>query len=141
MSVSDLVGHSPRNALYPLAAVAGALLGALLLAGASGHFLAVLPSLDRVPALSLADRFALLLPGAILLSAGLVNLALCWQLWTGKAWSVRVALVANLVAVGYFAYLFGRGVPDHPIGTFLAAGTSYVLVLLAIRLGLTWPAR
>lgn len=141
MSVSDLVSQSPRNSLFPLAAAAGVLLGALLLAGASGHFAAIWPTLDRVPALTLAERFALLLPGSILLGTGLVNIAICRALWTGRYWSVPVALAANLIAAGYFAYLFGRGVPGHPIGLFLASATSYVLLLGGIKMGLTWPAR
>ncbi len=140
MSVSSLVRRSPRNALYPLAAAVGVLLGALLLAGASGHFAAIWPTLDRVPALTTAERFALLLPGSILLGTGLVNIAICWALWTGRYWSVPVALAANLIAAGYFAYLFSRGVPDHPIGLFLASAASHVLILAGIRLGLTWPA-
>lgn len=140
MSVSELVSHSPRNSLYPLAAVVGVLLGALLLAGASGHFTAIWPLLESVPAPSVGERFALLLPGSILLGTGLANVLLCWVLWTGKHWAAPVALAANIIAAGYFAYLFSRGIPDHPIGVFLVAATSYALLLGGLSLGLTWPA-
>ena len=141
MSVSDLVAQSARNALYQVAAGVGVLLGLLLLAGASGHFTAVWPALDPAATPSPRDRFALLLPGAILLTSGVVNVALCRALWIGRRWSVTIAMAANVLAMIYFAYLFNRGVPDHPIGVFLASVASFVILLCGIRLGLTWPAK
>ena len=132
--------HKPaRNSLYSLASVGGVLLGAFLLAGAYGHFEAVWPMID-----SGADskrRIALLLPGTVLLVTGLVNVGLCWTLWIGRHWSLHLALALNSLATIYIGYLLYRGVvPDHPIGIFLALVSSYVLLLGAIRAGLTWPA-
>ena len=79
-------------------------------------------------------------PGWSLLVSGRVNCASCAVLWLGKRWSLHMAVVASLIAVSYFAYLFCRGVPDHPIGLFLGFTTSYLMLLAGLRLGLTWPA-
>ncbi|MEM6808833.1 MAG: hypothetical protein AAGA41_10205 [Pseudomonadota bacterium] len=140
MSVSSLIRQSPRNALYPVVAVCGVLMGTLLLAGAAGHFAATWPVLDGGPQPELRARLALMLPGVILLVSGMINVAICAVLWLGKRWSLHMAIVANLIAVSYFAYLFSRGVPDHPIGLFLGFTTSYLMLLAGLRLGLTWPA-
>ncbi|MEM1439637.1 MAG: hypothetical protein AAF545_00370 [Pseudomonadota bacterium] len=140
MSVSSLIKQSPRNALYPVAAVCGLLMGALLLAGAWGHFAATWPVLNGEPQPVLRERLAIMLPGVILLVSGMINVAVCAVLWLGKRWSLQLAIAANLIAVGYFAYLFSRGVPGHPIGLFLGFTTSYLMLLTGLRLGLTWPA-
>lgn len=140
MSVSSLIKQSPRNALYPVAAVCGLLMGALLLAGAWGHFAATWTVLNGEPQPELRARLALMLPGVILLVTGMINVAVCAVLWIGKRWSLHMAIAANLIAVGYFAYLFSRGVPDHPIGFFLGFTTSYLMLLAGLRLGLSWPA-
>ena len=140
MSVSDPGSPSPRNSLYSLASVGGVLLGAFLLAGASGHFAAVWPVLAGETNLSADQRFSLVLPGVVLLASGLIDIGLCRALWTGTSWALALALAVTVVAAIYFGYLLNRGVPDHPIGVFLALVSSYVLLLGAIRLGLTWPA-
>lgn len=141
MSVSSLAHRTPRNGLYPMAAVCGLLMGALLLAGAWGHFTATWPALSGAAQPELSARLALLTPGVILLVSGLVNVVVCSVLWQGKRWALLMALAANLIAVGYFAYLFSRGVPGHPIGLFLGFTTSYFALLTAIQLGLTWSAQ
>ncbi len=140
MSVSSLIKQSPRNALYPVAAVCGVLMGALLLAGAWGHFAATWPALNGEPQPEPGERLALMLPGVILLVTGMINVAVCAVLWIGKRWSLHMAIAANLIAVGYFAYLFSRGVPGHPIGLFLGFTTSYLMLLAGLLLGLSWPA-
>ncbi|MEL7297300.1 MAG: hypothetical protein AAGJ86_06535 [Pseudomonadota bacterium] len=127
---------SERNALYHIAAVGGVVVGALLLAGAWGHFAAVW---DRLidPAQS---RLALLAPGILLLSTGVINLGFCVWIWRHAIWAQRVALAANLIAAGYFAYLLSRGVPNHPIGLFLAVVGGHTIILASISIGLRWPA-
>ncbi len=129
-----------RNALYSLAAVGGVLLGLFLLAGASGHFIAVWPSLDSAVTPSLVNRFNLLKPGLILLTTGLINIGVCRGLWMGKNWALQLALGCNVFTMIYFGWLLTKGVPDHPIGVFLASAASYVVLLGAIRVGLVWPA-
>ncbi len=132
--------HMPaRNSLYSLASVGGVLLGAFLLAGAYGHFEAVWPIVggDREP----ERRVALMLPGAVLLFTGLLNIGLCRALWIGAGWSLQLALAGNSLTAIYLGLLLYRSVvPDHPIGVFLALVSSFVLILAAIRVGLTWPA-
>lgn len=137
MSASDPL--PPKNSLYNVASVGGVLLGAFLLAGAYGHFAAVWPTV--VEATAAGRRVALLFPGTVLLVTGLINIALCMALWKGKRRPLPLALVLNTLVMVYLGYLLYRNVaPDHPIGVFLALVTSYVLLLSAIKAGLTWPA-
>ncbi len=139
MSGSSPEGLPTRNSLHSLASVFGVLLGAFLLAGAYGHFEAVWPIVDG--GAEPERRVALLLPGAVLLFTGLLNIGLCRALWTGAGWALLLALAANSLAVLYLGFLLYQSVvPDHPIGTFLALVSSFVLILAALRAGLTWPA-
>lgn len=131
-----VMSASDRNALYRIAAVGGVAVGALLIAGAWGHFAAVWNRLGE-PGHS---RLALMAPGMLLLATGATNLCVCLSLWRGAIWAQRVALGTNLIAAGYFAYLLIRGVPDHPIGLFLAIVTGHAIVLASINAGLRWPA-
>jgi len=131
---------SLRNGLHSLAAAGAVLLGILLLAGAAGHLVAVWPTITTGGDSAPGHRLALLLPGLMLGGASVANLALCWGLWTGGRRALHWALVVNLVAAFYFGALLVRGVPGHPIGLFVAATTSIVLLLLAARAGLIWPA-
>lgn len=135
MSDSKLMTRVSPNSLHRLASVGGALLGLFLLAGAFGHFTAVWPAIA-----SDNNRFTLLLPGLMLTTTGLLNIALCRLLWVGTTWSLNLALVVNVCTAMYLAYLLGQVVPDHPIGIFLAMVSSYVVLLAAIRAGLVWPA-
>jgi hypothetical protein len=137
--MSDSDQWPPKNSLYNLAAVGGALLGALLLLGAYGHFAAVWPMINDEPDTN--RRIALLFPGAALLATGLIDIALLIPLWKGKRRPLLLALVLNTLAMVYFGYLLYLNVaPDHPIGVFLALVASYVLLLSVIKAGLTWPA-
>ncbi len=135
MSGFDSVSHTPRNLLHRLASVGGALLGVFLVAGALGHFTAIWPAIS-----SDGSRFDLLLPGLVLMTTGLFNIALCQVLWKGISWSLKLVLGANACTAIYLAYLLNHGVPDHPIGFFLALVSSHVVLLAAIRVGLVWPA-
>lgn len=139
MSVSSSpVGVPPLNALFRLAGAGSALLGLLFLVGASGHLSETWP---MIVADSLNNRSLwLLLPGLILAITSLLNVSLCWGLWAGKPLARRLAFTVNLLATFYLAYLLHRGVPDHPIGFFLAFTSSQVILLGAIQAGLTWPA-
>lgn len=137
VSSSPLEG-APRNALYRLAGAGSALLGLLFLVGASGHLSATWPMVVADPPEN--RSLWLLLPGLILAITGLFNVSLCWGLWAGKPLSRRLAFIVNLLATFYLAYLLHRGVPDHPIGFFLAFASSQVILLGAIRAGFTWPA-
>ena len=140
MSGSDMPGGSPRNGLHGLAAAGAVLLGLFLLAGAGGHIVAVWPVLDSDIGASFAKRFAVLLPGLVLLAGGMINLVFCWPLWAGTRWALHASIAGNLINAIYFGWLLARGVPEHPIGLFLAAVASYLLLLGAIRAGLVWPA-
>jgi hypothetical protein len=129
----------PKNSLYNLAAVSGAVLGAFLLLGAYGHFAAVWPMISDEPESN--RRIALLFPGTVLLATGLIDIALCMPLWKGQPRPLMLALVLNTLAMVYLGYLlFVNAAPDHPIGIFLALVASYVLLLSVIKAGLTWPA-
>jgi len=140
MSVFNSVNQSTRNSLYSLASVGGALLGIFLIGGAYGHFAAVWPAADDAIHVADKNRFALLLPGLVLVVTGLINVGLCRVLWTGVSWSVQLALFINLFASIYLAYLMSTDIPNHPIGLFLALVSSQGLLLCAIRFGLVWPA-
>ena len=140
MSDSSADDRVPHSALHRLAAVIGVGLGGLLLLGSYGHFEAVWPALTGDPAATSASRASLLLPGLVLISAGLINIAVVRMLWVGTRWGLLLALLSNLLAVVYLGLLLGRGVPDHPIGLFLAVVASHALLLGAIRAGLQWPA-
>ncbi len=72
--VFDPGSQSSRNSLYSLASVGGVLLGFFLLAAAYGHFAAVWPAIDSEAAASDYSRFALLLPGLILATTGLIDI-------------------------------------------------------------------
>jgi len=137
---SESPGQTAPNSLRRLAAVGGVLLGLFFVAGALGHFAAAWPAVDGGATASGKSRFAILLPGLILVSAGLVNVGLCKALWSGSAWSLQLALVINVVATAYLAHLLSKGMPGHPIGIFVALVSSHVILLGAIRLGLVWPA-
>ncbi|MEO1575501.1 MAG: hypothetical protein AAFU65_11145 [Pseudomonadota bacterium] len=137
MSASDAV--PPPNRLYRVAAVSGALLATFLLLGASGHFAAIWSRLVGPEAASM-DRFALILPGAVLLLSGFANLATLYGLWRSGRTSLILALAVNVAAAGYFTYLLTRGVPDHPIGSFLAFAAGHTVVLASLCAGLRWPA-
>ena len=134
MSDSDPPAQ-PATGLCRIAAVSGVAIGALLLAGAWGHFAAIWDRLGDPD----ASRLSLLAPGIFLTVAGVINGALCVSIWAARRWAHWLALAANLFATGYFALLLSRGIPDHPIGLFLAVVAGHTLVLGAIAAGLTWP--
>jgi hypothetical protein len=141
MSGSDqYLSPSAGNSLHRLASAGAILLGVFLLAGASGHFAAVWPTLQSGMTASGSGRLALLLPGLMLMTTGLINIALCRALWTGTVWAQQLALLFNGITAVYLAYLLHSGVPDHPIGLFLAVVCSDLIVLGALRMGLVWPA-
>lgn len=130
-----------HNSLYRLASAGGMLLGFLLLFAAYGHFSAVWPVVGSDTGSAEDNRFALFLPGLLLVITGLVDIGLCRALWLGMTRALYLALVFNLLAAIYFVYLMlTQGAPDHPIGPFVAMVSSYIILLIAIRLGLVWPA-
>lgn len=131
----------PRNSLWSLASGGGLLLGLFLLFAAYGHFTAVWPAIDSGTGSSGSSRFSLLLPGLFLVITGLIDIGLCRVLWIGMRWALHLALVFNVLAAMYLAYLLlSQGAPDHPIGPFVGLVSSYIILLAAIRLGLVWPA-
>ena len=138
MSASDPM-RAPRNGLHVLAAAVAVVLGLFLLAGAGGHLVATWPALSGGD-LAAGRRILLLLPGLVLLTGAVVNLALCWALWLGRRWAQHAALVCNVGVAVYCGWLLVRGVPEHPIGLFVAMVSSDVVLLGAIRAGLVWPA-
>ena len=140
-SGNQLRNSLSRNSLYSLASGGGLLLGLFLLAAAYGHFTAVLPALENAADPLDSSRFYLLLPGLLLVTTGLINIGLCRVLWIGMRWALHLALVSNVLAAMYLAYLLlGQSVPNHPIGMFVAMVSSYIILLVAIRIGLVWPA-
>jgi|GEM_PF-1754121 len=139
--VSEIEHQLTRNALYRLASGGGLLLGLFLLGAAYGHFAAVWPVIDGSKDPSGSSRLSLLLPGLLLATTGLINIGLCRVLWIGMRWAVNLALVSNVLTAMYFIYLLvSQAAPNHPIGPFVALVSSYIILLVAIRLGLVWPA-
>ena len=138
MSVSDTAATQPTNGLNRVATVTGVLVSTLLLAGAYGHFVAVWPSVTGDGPRS--ARLLLMLPGGVLLVAGFANALVSKYLWDGARWALTVALLCNVLAAAYFTVLLGRGVPDHPIGLFVAVVGAHTVILSAIRVGLRWPS-
>ncbi|MEL7022299.1 MAG: hypothetical protein AAGL69_01055 [Pseudomonadota bacterium] len=132
MSVSET---KYSTGLYRLAAVSSVAVGALLLAGAFGHFAAVWDRLTDAT----VSRLALLTPGVLLTLTGILNFVLVPTVWQARHWATVVALIANTLAAGYFALLLYSGVADHPIGLFLSITGAHALMLLSINLGLIWP--
>lgn len=124
------------NGLHKLTALGAVLVGVFFLAGAYGHFEAVWPLITG----EAANRTALIVPGAILAAAGVICLALCKPLWDGVGAALDGALVINVLALGYFLFLMGKGeVADHPIGIFTGVVACNLVLLLATRFGLVWP--
>lgn len=133
---------NPRNSLYNLAAIGGALLGLFLIIAAHGHLWAVWPDINSGKSASGSSRLVLILPGLILATIGLMNIAIFRVLWVGMNWALHLALIINVLAAAYFTYLLlGQSAPGHPIGQFVATMCSYIILLMAIRVGLVWPAR
>ncbi|MEM9305370.1 MAG: hypothetical protein AAGE01_24895 [Pseudomonadota bacterium] len=140
MSVSDTATPEAKNSLPRVASGAGVFVGIFLLLGGLGHLSGVQAALERAAATPDESTFILILPALLLISAGAINLGLCIPLWRGLGWSINSALIANVLTTAYVAYLLSAGVPDHPIGTFLAILASFVVLLGALRAGLVWPA-
>lgn len=140
MSVSDQIQNPPPNMLPRLASVAGVLLGLFLMLGAYGHFAAVWPTLADSADATIFKRFVLIVPGAVLVLTGAINIGFCRLLWTSVAWTLKLALVFNMATVIYLTYLLTTDITGHPIGLFLALVSSHALVLGAISMGLAWPA-
>ncbi|MFC6635598.1 hypothetical protein [Microbulbifer taiwanensis] len=129
----------PRNALYNLAAVAAVFLSVFLTLGAYGHFAAVWVQMMGEDT-AMLRRLLLMLPGAMLAGTAVLNILLSKPLWQARGFALTVALAGNLLTMAYLVYLLIRGVPGHPIGTFLALEMSYFILLVGIRAGLVWPA-
>ncbi|WP_193164112.1 hypothetical protein [Microbulbifer hainanensis] len=139
MSASSSSRGLQRNALYNLAAAGAVLLGALLTLGAYGHFVAVWSQITGEDT-ALLRRLLLMLPGATLAGTAALNILFSKPLWQARAYALTVTLAGNLLALLYLIYLMIQGVPDHPIGVFLALEMSLVILLVALRAGLVWPA-
>ncbi|AWF81646.1 hypothetical protein BTJ40_12870 [Microbulbifer sp. A4B17] len=138
MSASRSNPALQRNALYRLAACGAVVLGLFLLLGAQGHFAAIWP-LVTSDSIGLSRRLLLILPGVMLAGTAVLNLLLCKPLWQERRYALNVTLAGNLLTTSYLFYLMIRGVPNHPIGIFLALEMSFVLLLLVTRNGLVWP--
>ncbi|WP_226647725.1 hypothetical protein [Microbulbifer variabilis] len=128
-----------RNALYRLAAIGAVILGLFLTLGAQGHFVAIWPMVIS-EGMDLSHGLLLMLPGVMLAGTAVLNLLLCKPLWQERAYALNVTLTGNLLTMSYLFYLMIRGVPNHPIGVFLALEMSFVLLLVVTRAGLIWPA-
>ncbi|WP_444913589.1 hypothetical protein [Microbulbifer sp. TRSA007] len=138
MSASRSKPALQRNALYRLAACGTVVLGLFLFLGAQGHFVAIWP-LVTSDGIGLFRRLLLMLPGVMLAGTAVLNLLLCKPLWQERRYALNVTLAVNLLTTSYLFYLMIRGVPNHPIGIFLALEMSFVLLLLVTRTGLVWP--
>ncbi|GAB2877209.1 hypothetical protein ACCI51_19080 [Microbulbifer echini] len=139
MWVSRSTRSSQRNALYRLAAIAAVILGLFLTLGAQGHFVAIWP-LVTSDGMGLSRGSLLMLPGVMLAGTAVLNFLFCKPLWQERGYGLNVTLAGNLVTTSYLLYLMIRGVPNHPIGIFLALEMSFVLLLVGTRAGLVWPA-
>ncbi|WP_237064848.1 hypothetical protein [Microbulbifer guangxiensis] len=139
MSASSASQDLQRNALYNLAAVGALLLGILLTLGAYGHFVAIWAKMMSEDT-ALLHRLLLMLPGAVLAGTAALNLLFSKPLWQARTYALTVILAGNLLAMLYLIYLIIQGVPDHPIGVFLALEMSFVILLVSLRAGLKWPA-
>ncbi|WGL17217.1 hypothetical protein PVT68_02690 [Microbulbifer bruguierae] len=139
MSVSNSSAALPHNALYKLAAAGALLLGVLLILGAYGHFVAVWSAITGEET-GFLRRVLLMLPGAMLASTAALNILFTKPLWQARGYALTITLAGNLLTMLYLIYLMIQGVPDHPIGVFLALEMSQVILLVAIRAGLVWPA-
>lgn len=140
MSITSPAAKLSGNGLYPIAATSSVFVGLFFCAGAYGHLAAAWSLMMENADLSGSQRLGLLLPGLLLAVTAFVNLCSAGPLWIGRRWVMPLALVVNLLATLYLGYLLHRGVPDHPIGVFLALASSHGILLGAIALGLTWPA-
>jgi hypothetical protein len=141
MSVSDQARIAPHNSLHRIAAASGVLVGVFLLLGGYGHLVGVREALEAAIETPGESAFTLVLPGLLLIGTGLVDLGICRALWWGARWPVTLGLIANVIATLYVAFLLAEGLPNHPVGFFLALLSSHVVLLGAIRAGLVWPAQ
>ncbi|KAA9129645.1 hypothetical protein F3N42_14875 [Marinihelvus fidelis] len=132
---------SAKNWLPRLAALGAALLGVFLLLGAWGHLQAVAQAVWSDGIEPTPRRWTLILPAAILATAGLVNLAASKPLWSGSGPSLYAALAGNGLTLAYLLFLLVTGVPGHPVGLFTSLVVCEFLVLVAVRAGLRWPAQ
>lgn len=139
MSDSRSTRVSQRNALYRLAAISAVILGLFLTLGAQGHLVAIWPMVTS-EGTDLSHGLLLMLPSMMLAGAAVLNLLLCKPLWQERGYALNVTLASNLLTMSYLFYLMIRGVPNHPIGVFLALEMSFVLLLVVTRAGLVWPA-
>ncbi|WP_444893691.1 hypothetical protein ACJJIE_04465 [Microbulbifer sp. TRSA001] len=139
MSASRSKPALQRNALNRLAACGAVVLGLFFLLGAQGHFVATWP-LVTSDGIGLSRRLLLMLPGVMLAGTAVLNLLLCKPLWQERRYALNVTLAGNLLTMSYLLYLMIRGVPNHPIGTFLALEMSFVMLLVGTRAGMVWPA-
>ena len=126
-----------RNRLHVFTASSALLVSAWLIAGAYGHLAAVLPVTAGD---GNRNGFTLLLPGLLLGFAAALNAALCKWLWDGRIQALNVAIVLNAALLIYLIYLLLRGVPGHPLASFSAIVATFLLLLVATRSGLVWPA-
>ncbi|WP_444936050.1 hypothetical protein ACJJIW_18790 [Microbulbifer sp. JMSA004] len=139
MSASRSKPALQRNALNRLAACGAVVLGLFFLLGAQGHFVATWPFITS-DGIGLSRRLLLMLPGVMLAGTAVLNLLLCKPLWQERRYALNVTLAGNLLTMSYLLYLMIRGVPNHPIGTFLALEMSFVMLLVGTRAGMVWPA-
>ncbi|SHE52852.1 hypothetical protein SAMN04487965_0086 [Microbulbifer donghaiensis] len=140
MSVSSSSPGLQENALYRLAAAGAVLLSVLLILGANGHFVAIWAQVMS-EATALPRRLLLMLPGAVLAGTAALNILFSQPLWQARGYALTATLAGNLLTMLYLIYLLIQGVPGHPIGVFLALEMSFVILLVAIRAGMVWPAR
>ncbi|WP_078085613.1 hypothetical protein [Microbulbifer mangrovi] len=138
MSASSAIQSVQHNSLYRLAAVGALLLSIFLALGAYGHFVAVWLQLAGEDT-ALLRRLLLMLPGVTLAGTATLNILFSKPLWQARDYALTATLTGNLAAMLYLIYLMIQGVPDHPIGVFLALEMSLVILLLGIRAGLVWP--
>ncbi|SDZ79675.1 hypothetical protein [Microbulbifer marinus] len=139
MSASSSSPGLQQNALYKVAAAGAVLLSVLLTLGANGHFVAIWAQVMSEDT-ALPRRLLLMLPGAMLAGTAALNILLSKPLWQARGYALSITLAGNLLATLYLIYLMIQGVPDHPIGVFLALEMSFVILLVVIRAGLVWPA-
>lgn len=122
---------SNNNGLDAVAAGAGALLAMFLLLGGAGHLAATWTIGDQHSVMRL-------LPGLLLLAAATFNgLAFPGLLRGRRSWQ-WTALAVNSALALYLGRLLGEGVPNHPIGIFLALVCSHLVMLTAVVAGLEW---
>ena len=130
--------NDPVAMTWPEKAVAivAVLVGIFLVLGGWGHLQAVGPGVWGAEDGVTSAGAIKLLPTAILLVGGLLNIALCKPLWDSRQWAYAVCIVITAAALVYLFYLLLSDLQDHPIPVFVGIVSAYLFSLIV-----TWGTR